>query len=104
MNKEGFWVKYWMESGRGHPTIDETYIFYKYKDGYIEKDTDIFSDDAYSWAGHDMGGFDMIRFKSDYKVVEKPSVDWIVDELIRTYEEMANLSEHIIRLTKYRKI
>jgi len=104
MDKDGFWVKYWMESGRGHSIIHETYIFYKYEDGYTEKDTDIFSDDAYNWAGYDLGGFEMMRFESEATIVEKPSDDWISDELIRSHEKVAKLAEHILRLSAYRKI
>ena len=103
-NKDGFWVKYMMECGRGHTITHETYIFYKYEDGYTENDVSIFSDDSYNWAGRDMGGFQMMRFDSDYKVVEEPSQDWLSDELIRSYKKMAKLAEHTLRLAKYRKL
>lgn len=102
--KDGIWIRYWMESGRGHNTIKETYIFYKYEDGYTESDIEIFLDDAYNWAGNDMGGFKMMGFESDFEIVEKPSDVWITDELIRSHEKMANLGEHVLRLLRYRKL
>lgn len=91
--KEGFWVKFWMESGRGHSKIDETYVYYRYEEEYTEKDREIFEDEAYRWAGHDMGGFNMMRFKSGSEVVVKPPNAWLEDKLKR----LRSKREEIVR-------
>ncbi len=94
MAKEGFWVKFGMESGRGHSIIKEKYEFYKYKDGFTEKDIKVFEDDAYNWAGYDMGGFQMMRFESSFEVVERPSTEWLhkeYDILTNKIEEMKKM-------------
>jgi len=93
MKGKGFWVRFWMESGRGHSTINETFIFIKYEDGFTKEDKNIFEENAYNWAGHDMGGFDMMRFISGYEFVERPPIKWLSKELKNIIEKQQELIE-----------
>lgn len=96
--KDGFWVRLWMESGRGNPKIDQTYVYYKYIDGYTEKDG--FSADAYDWAGYDMGGFEMMRFTSGFEIIMKPPTCWLKKRLKEIEDEKKNINEEETRIKK----
>jgi hypothetical protein len=105
-NEDGFWVRLWMESGRGHSIVEETYEFFKFSDGYTEedkKDHEMLSEHAYDWAGNEKGGFDsfdMMRFESGYEVVIVPLSYWLQEELIRLMDKQKLLEEQKNRVKK----
>lgn len=106
-NKDGFWVKYWMEYGRGSTTRTETYEFLKYADGYTEEDKkneDFLKILAQEWCQKDHMGWSFDSYHYGFEVVEKPPEEWISDELIRSSDKMVELSGHILRLAEYRKL
>ena len=81
-----------------NPEVDETYVFYKSKEGYTKED-DLFEDDAYNWAGYDMGGFEMMGFTSGYEFVIVPPSYWLQEELLRIEEDRKELTirENLIK-------
>lgn len=81
--KEGFWVLFWMEYGRGHTVREETYVFLKYKDGYTEKEEEILKSEANDWCQYDKKGCDRDRYKYGFEIVSKPPNIWLENELKR---------------------
>ncbi len=90
--KEGFWIRFWMEYGRGHKK-DETYIFLKYEDGFIEKDEESLRLLAEEWCQHDKGGCDIERYSYGFELISKPPECWLKEELKR----LKDRNEEIIR-------
>lgn len=97
--KEGFWVRFWMESGRGHSVIEDTYEYLLYEDGYSKKDTEALGGLAYDWAYYDQDGRDLMRFTSGFEIVEKPPICWLQKELKRLREEQERIihQENLIK-------
>ena len=93
MKKEGFWVLFWMESGRGHTVRDETYEFLKYEDGYSEKDEEILRSEAGDWCQYDKKGCNLDRYNYGFEIVPKPPNDWLEKEL----KKLGSKREEIIR-------
>ena len=90
--KEGFWVLFWMEYGRGHTVRKETYVFLKYKDGYSEDKEDLRSL-AENWCQYDKQGCDLDRYNYGFEIVPKPPNTWLEEEL----KKLRSKHEEIIR-------
>jgi hypothetical protein len=90
--KEGFWIRFWIEYGRGHIKKDETYKFIKYEDGYTEKDEESLKLLAEDWCQYDKRGCDIERYSYGFEVVSKPPGCWLKEEL----ERLRNKHEKII--------
>lgn len=96
--KEGFWVLFWMESGRGHTVRDETYVFLNYK-GYEEKDDESLRSLVHDWCQYEKGGCDLDRYSYGFDVVLKPPNDWLEKELKRLRDEQEEIihQENLIK-------
>jgi len=96
---EGFWVLYWMESGRGHTVREETYVFLKYEDGYSEKDEEILRMEVRDWCQYEKHGCDRDRYNYGFEVVPKPTNVWLEKELLRLRKrrEEIILQENLIK-------
>lgn len=98
MKKEGFWVLFWMESGRGHTVRDETYVFLRYEDGYSEDEEDLRSL-ANDWCKYDKEGCDLDRYKYGFDIVQKPPNSWLEKELkkLRCNSEEIMRQENLVK-------
>ncbi len=96
MSNKGFWVRFWMEYGRGSTTKEETYEFLKYADSYTEKEK---KDDeflrllAQEWCQQDHMGWSFDSYHYGFEVVEKPPIEWLVKELKNIIEKQDELIE-----------
>lgn len=97
--KEGFWVLFWMEYGRGHTTREETYVFLKYEDGYAEKDEENLRSEVSDWCQYDKQGCDRDRYKYGFEIVPKPPNAWLEEELkkLRSRHEQIIHQENLIK-------
>ncbi len=102
MSDKGFWVRFWMEYGRGSTTKEETYEFLKYTDGYTEedkKDESFLKTLAQEWCQQDHMGWSFDSYHYGFEVIEKPSQEWMMKELEQIKEEMEKLryQENLIK-------
>ena len=91
--KEGFWVLFWMEYGRGHTTREETYVFLEYEDGYSEKDEEILRSEVGDWCQYVKRGCNLDRYNYGFAIVPKPPTAWLENEL----KKLGNKHKEIIR-------
>lgn len=95
-NNDGFWVKYWMEYGRGSTTKEETYEFLKYSDGNTEEDK---KNEGYlkilaqDWCQRDHMGWSFDSYHYGFEVVEKPPNKWIQKEFARLTAEIRKMED-----------
>lgn len=97
--KEGFWVKFWMEHGRGHTVRDETYIFLEYKEGYKETDDELLKMMAHDWCQYENRGYNCERYHYGFDVVERPPAEWLEKELKKLGKKRENI-ENMEKLIK----
>ncbi len=89
--KEGFWVRLFIEYGRGHTVTEETYVYLTHEAGYDEKDEESLRLEAENWANHDNRGYALDRYKYGFEIVPKPPKEWLEKELDRLEEEIESL-------------
>lgn len=102
VNKDGFWVRYWMECGRGSSKTIETYEFLQYDDGYTEEDKkneSFLKTLAHDWCQQDHMGWSFDSYHYGFEVVETPSKEWMIKELEQITEKMEKLryQENLIK-------
>lgn len=88
--KEGFWVRLWMERERSFKTED-TYEYLTYEDGYNEKNEDSLKSIAEDWARNAMRGYNSEYYRYDYEIVDKPPIEWLEKELVRLRRKQESL-------------
>ncbi len=84
--KKGFWMRMWMEWGRGHSTVEEDYRFLLFEDGYEKKDEDSLKAFVQEWADYDKRGVDREYYRYGYDIVDNPPMEWFDKELKRLIE------------------
>lgn len=84
----GFWVRLWMEYGKGHTKTKDTYTYLKYEDGYTKEDEEFLRSLAHDWAQYDEMGFNLDRYSYGFEIVARPPDDWLEKELKSVIEEI----------------
>ena len=88
MNKDGFWVQYHCEYGRGHTTTKYGYNFYKYEDGYTKEDEESFKMDAEYWAENEKGMWAKERYSYGYTILKEAPIEYINEKIKNIEKEL----------------